>query len=112
LKEEERSLNEYSLITHEILVEISYIHLISLLPPRNLTISYENKVLVREGILLGVINGNNQSQLLNAIYNYGNNFYLKFMWDVQRRVHEYNLLHLISFSIADCLPSKNIKEFR
>ena len=32
------------------------------------------------------------------------------MWDVQRMVHEYNLLHLISFSIADCIPSKNIKD--
>ncbi|KAG4086947.1 hypothetical protein H8356DRAFT_1336553 [Neocallimastix lanati (nom. inval.)] len=107
LKEEECSLNEYSLVTHEILVEISYTHLISLLPPRNLNLSYENKVLVREGILLGVINDNNQSQLLNGIYNYGNNFYLKFIWDVQRRVHEYNLLHLISNSVDGFIKELN-----
>jgi len=105
-KEGEGSLNDHSLVTHEYQVEIPYAHLISLLLPRNLTIPYENKVLVREGILLGVINGDNQSALLNGIYNYGNNFYLKFMWDVQRMVHKYNLLHLISFSIADCIPSK------
>ena len=65
------------MVTHEQQVEIPYAHLISLLLPRNLAISYENKVLVREGILLGVINGDNQSALLNGIYNYGNNFYLK-----------------------------------
>ena len=110
LKEGEGSLNDHSLVTHEHQVEIPYAHLISLLLPRTLTISYENEVLVREGILLGVINGDNQSVLLNGIYNYGNNFYLKFMWDVQRMVHEYNLLHLISFSIADCIPSKKIKD--
>ncbi|KAG4084141.1 beta and beta-prime subunits of DNA dependent RNA-polymerase [Neocallimastix lanati (nom. inval.)] len=50
------------------------------------------------------------NQLLNAIYNYGNNFYLKFMWDVQRMVHEYNLTHLISLSIADCIPSKELQD--
>ncbi|KAL6609037.1 hypothetical protein U3516DRAFT_782943 [Neocallimastix sp. 'constans'] len=40
--------------------------------------------LIPEGILLDVTDGNNQSQLLDAKYNNGNNFYLKFMWDVQR----------------------------
>ncbi|KAL6611145.1 beta and beta-prime subunits of DNA dependent RNA-polymerase [Neocallimastix sp. 'constans'] len=110
LKEGEGSLNDHSLVTHKYQVEIPYAHLISLLLPRNLTISYENKVLVLEGILLGVINGDNQSVLLNDIYNYGNNFYLKFMWDFQGMVLEYNLLHLISFSIADCIPSKKIKD--
>jgi len=67
LKEGEGSLNDHSLVTHKYQVEIPYAHLISLLLPRNLTISYENKVLVREGILLGVINGDNQSALLNGI---------------------------------------------
>jgi len=110
LKEGEGSLSEHSFVIHEHQVEIPYAYLISLLLLRNLNISYENKVLVLEGILLGVINGDNQSKLLNGIYNYGNNFYLKLIWDVQRMVHEYNLLHLISCSIADCIPSKNIKD--
>jgi len=55
--------------------------LISLLTllPKNLNLSFENKELVQEGILLGVINDINQTQLLNAIYNYRNNLYLKSM---------------------------------
>jgi len=32
------------------------------------------------------------------------------MWDVQRMVHEYNLTHLISLSIADCIPSKELQD--
>ena len=63
----------------------------------------KNKVLVWEGILLDVIDSNNQTWMLNAIYNYGNSFYLKFMWDIQRIVHRYNLLYLFSIFIADCI---------
>ena len=85
------------------------ISLLTLLP-KNLNLSFENKELVQEGILLGVINDINQTQLLNAIYNYRNNLYLKSMWEVQRMGQEYNLLHLISISLADQVPLKNIHD--
>lgn len=70
--------------------DIPYAHLSRLhFLPRTLNLSYENKVLVTKDILVGVIHGSNQTVLLNAITNY-----LKFMWDVQRMVHEYNLFHV------------------
>jgi len=84
-------------------IHIPYSHLLSLLLPNTLTVKYDGNLLVKEGILLGVINDDNQISLLNAISNYGNDFYLKFMWDVQRMVHVYNLYHIITFSISDCL---------
>ncbi|OUM61003.1 hypothetical protein PIROE2DRAFT_13118 [Piromyces sp. E2] len=89
--------------------DIPYSHLLSLLLPRTLTIKHKNKIIVDHGILLGIINGDNQTILLNSIINYGNEFYLKFMWDVQRMVHVYNLFHTITISVADCFPSDNIK---
>ncbi|ORX33358.1 beta and beta-prime subunits of DNA dependent RNA-polymerase [Piromyces finnis] len=68
-----------------------------------------DKYLVDHGILLHTINGANQTVLLNFITHYGNDFYLKFMWDVQRMVHEYNLFHIISISISDCIPDPSIE---
>ena len=90
--------------------KIPYCHIISILLPRTLTLKENNEFIVDRGILLGIINGNNQTLLLNSIINYGNDFYLKFMWDVQRMVHQYNLFHTISISIADFIPSSDIKE--
>eukprot|EP00833_Pecoramyces_ruminatium_P016853 jgi/Orpsp1_1/1190885/evm.model.d7180000081874.1 len=89
---------------------ILYAHLLSVLLPRSLTVHNKNELLVDHGILLGVIHGENQTVLLNAIINYGNDFYLKFMWDTQRLVHEYNLTHVITISIADCYPDKKLIE--
>jgi len=89
---------------------IPYAHLISILLPRTLNLCYNNKVMVDKGILLDVINGSNQTILLNSILNYGNDIYLKFMWDVQRMVHEYNLFHIITISIMDCIPEKNLND--
>jgi DNA-directed RNA polymerase beta' subunit len=91
--------------------DIPYAHLLSLLLPRTLTLhDQEGKFLIDKGILLGVISDENQTLLLNAISNYGNEFYLKFMWDVQRMVHVYNLHHVITISIADCMASDKLKE--
>jgi len=89
---------------------IPYAHLLSLLLPKTLTLYDKNNLIVDKGILLGIINGDNQTILLNGILNYGNKFYLKFMWDVQRMVHEYNLSHIISISIADCLANDELKK--
>ena len=36
-------------------LEIPYAHLVSLLLPRNLNLSFENRILVREGILQGAV---------------------------------------------------------
>ncbi|OUM59712.1 hypothetical protein PIROE2DRAFT_14683 [Piromyces sp. E2] len=91
--------------------DIPYSHLLSLLLPRTLTIKHKNKIIVDHGILLGVINGDNQTILFNSIINYGNEYYLKFMWDVQRMVHVYNLFHTITISVADCFPSDNMKNY-
>ncbi|ORX48893.1 hypothetical protein BCR36DRAFT_583989 [Piromyces finnis] len=88
---------------------IPYAHLLSLLLPKTLTLKHNNKLIIDRGISLGVINGNNQTLLLNAISNYGNDFYLKFMWNVQQMVHEYNLFHTITISIADCIANENMK---
>jgi len=88
--------------------KVQYNHLISILLPRTLSLEINNKIVIDNGILVGVINGSNQTYLLNSITNYGNEFYLKFMWDVQRMVHEYNLFHTITISIADCIPSTDI----
>ncbi|KAG4107715.1 hypothetical protein H8356DRAFT_1333230 [Neocallimastix lanati (nom. inval.)] len=70
----------------------------------------EGKLIVDKGILLGVISDKNQTILLNAISNYGNEFYLKFIWDVQRMVHVYNLSHVITISIADCMVNDKLRE--
>jgi len=87
---------------------ILYAHLLSVLFPRTLTIYDKDKLLIDYGILQGIINGDNQTILLNAIINYMNDFYSKFMWDTQRMVHEYNLLHTITISVDDCYPNKNL----
>ncbi|ORX42649.1 beta and beta-prime subunits of DNA dependent RNA-polymerase [Piromyces finnis] len=89
--------------------KIPYKHLLSLLIPKSLTLKMGDKYLVDHGILLHTINGANQTVLLNFITHYGNDFYLKFMWDVQRMVHEYNLFHIISISISDCIPDPSIE---
>jgi len=90
---------------------IPYCHLLSVLLPRTLTVKdkEKNKMIVDRGILVGVIHGGNQTLLLNAIINYGNEYYLKFMWDVQRMVHEYNIMHTITLSLLDCIPSEDLK---
>jgi len=67
-------------------------------------------LIVDKGILLGVISDKNQTILLNDISNYGNEFYLKFIWDVQRMVHVYNLSHVITISIADCMVNDKLRE--
>ena len=67
-------------------------------------------MIVDKGILLGVISDKNQTILLNDISNYGNEFYLKFIWDVQRMVHVYNLSHVITISIADCMVNDKLRE--
>jgi DNA-directed RNA polymerase beta' subunit len=91
--------------------DIPYAHLLSLLLPRTLTLhDHEGNLIVDKGILLGVISDKNQTILLNAISNYGNEFYLKFMWDVQRMVHVYNLTHVITISIADCMVNDKLRE--
>ncbi|KAG4083547.1 beta and beta-prime subunits of DNA dependent RNA-polymerase [Neocallimastix lanati (nom. inval.)] len=60
--------------------DIPYAHLLSLLLPRTLTLhDHEGNLIVDKGILLGVISDKNQTILLNAISNYGNEFYLKFI---------------------------------
>ncbi|ORX41429.1 beta and beta-prime subunits of DNA dependent RNA-polymerase, partial [Piromyces finnis] len=93
--------------------KIPYKHLLSLLLPKTLTLKNGNEILVDRGILLHTINGENQKILLNSITHYGNDYYLKFMWDVQRIVHEYNLFHIISISILDCIPEPSIEhEFK
>ncbi|ORX42246.1 beta and beta-prime subunits of DNA dependent RNA-polymerase [Piromyces finnis] len=89
--------------------KIPYKHLISLLFPKSLTLKMGDEYLVDHGILLHTINGANQTELLNSISHYGNDFYLKFMWDVQRMVHEYNLFHIISISISDCIPDTELE---
>ncbi|ORX51034.1 beta and beta-prime subunits of DNA dependent RNA-polymerase [Piromyces finnis] len=76
--------------------KIPYKHLLSLLLPKTLTLKNGNEILVDRGILLHTISGENQKILLNSITHYGNDFYLKFMRDVQRTAHEYNLFHIIN----------------
>lgn len=93
--------------------KIPYKHLLSLLLPKTLSLKDENELLVDHGILLHPISGNNQKVLLNSITHYGNDFYLKFMWDVQGMIHEYNLFHTISISISDCIPDPSVEnEFK
>ena len=89
--------------------DIPYAHLLSLLLPETLTLKYQGELMVDRGILMSTIHGENQTVLLNSIIHYGNYFYLKFMWDVQRMVHEYNLFHTITISIADCIPDKTLE---
>ena len=90
--------------------KVTYSHLISLLIPKTLTVYHSGNLLVDQGILVNIINNDNQVTLLNAIMNYGNRFYLKFMWDVQRMVHEYNLFHIITISISDCIGNTDIED--
>jgi len=91
--------------------KIPYCHLLSILLPRSLTLKHKDKMIIDRGILLDIINGENQSLLLNSIIHYGNDYYLKFMWNVQRMVHEYNLFHTITISVADCIVDNSIKEY-
>jgi len=91
--------------------DIPYAHLLSLLLPRTLTLhDHEGKLIVDKGILLGVISDKKQTILLYAISNYGNEFYLKIMWDVKRMVHVYNLSYVITISIADCMVNDKLRE--
>jgi len=91
--------------------KIPYSHLLSVLLPRTLSVKDKenDKMIVDRGILVGVINGDNQMLLLNAIIHYGNEHYLKFMWNVQQMVHEYNKTHTITISISDCILSDDLK---
>jgi len=90
-------------------IDIPYSHILSILLPKTLTLEYDGQLIIDRGILLGVINGKNQTILLKTIIYYGNSFYLKFMWDVQRLIHEYNLLHTITISIGDCIANDDLK---
>jgi len=90
--------------------KIPYCHLLSILLPRTLTLKDKDKMIIDHGILVDVINGDNQTLLLNSIIHYGNDYYLKFMWDVQRMIHVYNLFHIITISINDCFATNSVKK--
>ncbi|ORX75622.1 beta and beta-prime subunits of DNA dependent RNA-polymerase [Anaeromyces robustus] len=91
--------------------KIPYAHFLSVLLPKTLTLYDEdNTLLIDKGILVGVITGFNQMLLLRAIINYGDEFYLEFLWNVQRIIQEYNITHIITISIGDCVPSKELEE--